>query len=46
LSATPEDLDRGIIDQFAKCKGRLLGIPAAEVARLAALPLPETSDWQ
>ncbi len=42
----PEHIDQAIVDQLAEAMLRMLGIPAAEAARLAALPLPEVGAWQ
>jgi len=36
----PEYSSQAIVDQLAEGVLRMLGIPAAEAARLAALPLP------
>ena len=41
----PDRFDEGAADQFAEAVLRLLGVPAPEAARLAALPLPPTSPW-
>jgi AcrR family transcriptional regulator len=41
----PDRLHQGAVDQFAEAVLRLLGVPAPEAARLAALPLPPTSSW-
>jgi AcrR family transcriptional regulator len=38
--------DRAIVDQVADGILRMLGIPAAEAARLAAVPLPDIGTWQ
>ncbi len=38
--------DQATVDQVAEGMLRMLGIPAAEAARLAAIPLPETGGWQ
>jgi AcrR family transcriptional regulator len=38
----PEHAGQAIVDELAEGMLRMLGIPAAEAARLAALPLPET----
>jgi AcrR family transcriptional regulator len=38
----PQHVGRALVDQLAEGMLRMLGIPAAEAARLAALPLPET----
>ena len=46
LERHPEDNDQAIADQLAVAMLRMLGIPAAEAARLAALPLPEIGAWQ
>ena len=42
LSGHPEHAGQAIVDQLAEAMLRMLGIPAAEAARLAAVPLPET----
>ena len=42
----PEHAGQAIVDQLAEGMLRMLGIPAAEAARLAAIPLPETGGWQ
>ena len=41
----PERIDETTVDQLAEAELRLLGVPAAEAARLAALPLPDTGTW-
>ena len=41
----PERLEESAVDLFAGAVLRLLGVPAPEAARLAALPLPPTSPW-
>jgi AcrR family transcriptional regulator len=41
----PGRLDEGAVDLFAEAVLRLLGVDAAEAARLVALPLPPTSPW-
>ena len=46
LERHPEDNDQAIADQLAVAMLRMLGIPAAEAARLAALPLPAIGAWQ
>jgi AcrR family transcriptional regulator len=38
--------DRATVDQVAEGMLRMLGIPAAEAARLAAVPLPEIGGWR
>ena len=40
-----ERLEEGAVDLFAGAVLRLLGVPAPDAARLAALPLPPTSPW-
>jgi hypothetical protein len=35
-----------VVDQLAEAILRLLGVPADEAARLAAIPVPEQGDWQ
>ncbi len=42
----PEHIDQAIVDQLAEAILRMLGIPAAEAAHLAAHPLPDTGGWQ
>ena len=42
----PDDIDEAIVDQLAEAILRMLGVPAAESERLAALPLPEIGAWQ
>jgi AcrR family transcriptional regulator len=41
----PDDIEETSVDQLAEAILRLLGVPADEAARLAALPLPPTSPW-
>ena len=41
----PERIDETTVDQLAEAELRLLGVPAPEAARLAALPLPDTGTW-
>ena len=41
----PERVDETAVDQLAEAILRLLGVPAPEAARLAALPLPDTGNW-
>jgi AcrR family transcriptional regulator len=41
----PERITEATVDQLAGAVLRLLGVPAPEAARLAALPLPPTSTW-
>jgi len=41
----PDRIDETSVDQLAEAILRLLGVPADEAARLAALPLPPTSAW-
>jgi AcrR family transcriptional regulator len=41
----PERVSEGSVDQLAEAVLRLLGVPAAEAARLVALPLPPTGTW-
>ena len=41
----PERVTETTVDQLAEAELRLLGVPAAEAARLAALPLPDTGTW-
>jgi AcrR family transcriptional regulator len=42
----PERITEASVDQLAEAVLRLLGVPAHEAARLAALPLPDTDRWQ
>ena len=42
----PERVDETAVDQLTEAILRLLGVPATEAARLAALPLPDTGNWQ
>ena len=35
-----------VVDQLAEAILRLLGVPADEAARLAAIPIPQQGDWQ
>ena len=42
---TPGRVNETTVDQLAEAVLRLLGIPAPEAARLAALPLPPTDTW-
>jgi len=41
----PERITEASVDQLAEAVLRLLGVPAPEAARLAALPLPDTGTW-
>jgi AcrR family transcriptional regulator len=41
----PERITEASVDQLAEALLRLLGVPADEAARLAALPLPPTDSW-
>ncbi|HYY18496.1 MAG TPA: helix-turn-helix domain-containing protein [Streptosporangiaceae bacterium] len=41
----PERITEASVDQLAEALLRLLGVPADEAARLAALPLPPTGTW-
>ncbi len=41
----PERVTEITVDQLAEAILRLLGVPAPEAARLAALPLPPTGTW-
>ena len=41
----PERINETSVDQLAEALLRLLGLPTAEAARLAALPLPPTRTW-
>jgi hypothetical protein len=41
----PERVTEATVDQLAEAELRLLGVPADEAARLAALPLPPIEAW-
>ena len=41
----PERVTETTVDQLAEADLRLLGVPAGEAARLAALPLPDAGTW-
>jgi Tetracyclin repressor-like, C-terminal domain len=41
----PERVNETTVDKLAEAELRLLGVPAPEAARLAALPLPPTDTW-
>jgi AcrR family transcriptional regulator len=41
----PDRITETAVDQLAEAVLRLLGVPAPEAARLAALPLPDTGTW-
>ena len=41
----PERVTETTVDQLAEADLRMLGVPADEAARLAALPLPDTGTW-
>jgi hypothetical protein len=41
----PGRVDEAAVDQLAEAELRLLGVPAAEAARLVALPLPPLEAW-
>ena len=41
----PERITEASVDQLTEALLRLLGVPAGEAARLAALPLPPTDTW-
>lgn len=41
----PEEIDERAVDEFTEAALRMLGVPAEEAARLAALELPETGTW-
>jgi hypothetical protein len=41
----PGRVDETAVDQLAEAELRLLGIPADEAARLAAVPLPPFETW-
>ena len=38
-------MNEKIVDQLAEAVLRLLGVPADEAARLAALPIADTGNW-
>jgi hypothetical protein len=42
----PERLHEQVVDQLAEAILRLLGVPADEATRLAAIPIPEQGGWQ
>jgi AcrR family transcriptional regulator len=42
----PERMHDQVVDQLAAAILRLLGVPAVEAARLAAIPIPEQGGWQ
>jgi AcrR family transcriptional regulator len=46
LEHDPERVDQAVVDQFTAGMLRMLGVPAAEAARLAAVPLREIGAWQ
>ena len=41
----PERVTEATVDQLAEAELRMLGVPADEAARLAALPLPPADTW-
>ena len=41
----PERIDKASVDQLAEASLRMLGVPASEAARIAALDLPGIEDW-
>ena len=41
----PERVTEATVDRLAEAELRLLGVPADEAARLAALPLPPADTW-
>ena len=41
----PERVNETTVNQLAEAMLRLLGIPATEAARLAAVTLPDTGTW-
>jgi hypothetical protein len=41
----PERIDKASVDQLAEASLRMLGVPASEAARIAALDLPGIDDW-
>jgi AcrR family transcriptional regulator len=46
LERHPDDIDEAVVDRLAEAILRMLGVPAVEAERLAALPLPEIGAWQ
>ena len=42
----PERMHDQVFDHLAEAILRLLGVPADEAARLAAIPIPEQGGWQ
>src|SRR5208283_4705777 len=42
---SPDRVNETTVDELAEAVLRLLGVPAPEAARLAALPLPPTGTW-
>jgi hypothetical protein len=41
----PEGIDKASVDQLAEASLRMLGVPASEAARIAALDLPGIEAW-
>jgi hypothetical protein len=41
----PERMNEKVVDQLTESILRLLGVPADEAARLAALPITDTGSW-
>ena len=41
----PERVTKTTVDELTEAELRLLGVPAPEAARIAALPLPPTDTW-
>jgi hypothetical protein len=41
----PGRIDETSVDQLAEATLRLLGVPAPEATRIAALPLPPATTW-
>jgi hypothetical protein len=41
----PERIDKASVDQLAEANLRMLGVPASEAARIAALDLPGIEAW-
>ena len=46
IECRPEHVEEAVVDQLAEGMLRMLGIPATEAARLAALPLPVFGGWR
>jgi hypothetical protein len=41
----PERIDKASVDQLAEASLRMLGVPASQAARIAALDLPGIEAW-